>query len=516
MPANPLIFKDAEKARDALLVSQKKEIAALYQQWADEIGERANYYAHKSTASSVVSERQMRELQKMMEETSRQVSNEVYNDITRNIHTVADSVVRCNDEWLASLGFNPGTVDAIFNYVPDDIVRNIVSGQIYDNGWSLSSRIWSDNEDTMKQAYQIVAGGVAQNKSMYEIVKDLEKYVSPSAAKPWNLRAPDGKKIYPKDVDYNAQRLGRTLVQHGYQQSFVATTQKNPFITDYIWISNGSRVCDFCMEMNGKHFPKDDLPLDHPNGMCTMVPNVADDLTGQLADWFNSEDGTYPEIDEFASNFGYTPLQAAKSFDKDEWLSSFAKNETSTFEKSYESIAKNLTEEEIESLVEYTADSYYSMNRSLRGLPIDDWQEEVPHNPKDIVNIKSAMSKASMPEDVVVTRSASWDSFETMANNLNIKTIAKNKDDYIGAVLQDNGFMSTSINYKGGYSNDMEYIIKVPEGAQAIYLENITYNEGEYELLLNAGTEFIVEDIDVVEHDFLGTIIKKVFLRVLN
>jgi hypothetical protein len=310
MPANPLIFKDAEKARDALLVSQKKEIAALYQQWADEIGERANSYAHKSTASSVVSERQMRELQKMMEETSKQVSNEVYNGITRNLHTVADSVVQCNNEWLASLGFTPGTVDAVFSYVPDDIVRNIVSGQIYDSGWSLSSRIWSDNEDTMKQAYQIVAGGVAQNKPMYEIAKDLEKYVSPLAAKPWNLRAPDGKKIYPKQVDYNAQRLGRTLVQHGYQQSFVATTQKNPFITDYIWIANGSRVCEFCQEMNGKHFPKDDLPLDHPNGMCTMVPDVVEDLTGQLADWFNNEDGTYPEIDEFSKNFGYTPLQA--------------------------------------------------------------------------------------------------------------------------------------------------------------------------------------------------------------
>lgn len=313
MPANPLIFKDAEKARDALLVSQKKEIAALYQQWADEIGERADYYAHKSTASSAVSERQMRELQKMMEETSKQVANEVYNDITRNLYTVADSVVRCNNEWLASLGFNPGTVNAIFNYVPDDIVRNIVSGQIYDSGWSLSSRIWSDNEDTMKQAYQIVAGGVAQNKPMYEIAKDLEKYVSPSAVKPWNLRAPDGKKIYPKDVDYNAQRLGRTLVQHGYQQSFVATTQKNPFITDYIWIANGSRVCEICSDRNGRHYPKDDLPLDHPNGMCTMVPDVVEDLTGQLADWFNSEDGTYPEIDEFSKNFGYTPLQAAKS-----------------------------------------------------------------------------------------------------------------------------------------------------------------------------------------------------------
>lgn len=307
MVANKLIFKDAEKARDAILDFQKKEIENLYKDWASELDERAKYYSHKTAPSYAVYERQSKELMKQMEATSQQVANEVYSGVKKNIYLVADSVVQQNAEWLKSLGFEGGTIDAAFNYVPDEIVRNIITGQIYDSGWSLSKRIWSDNEDTMKQAYQIVAGGVAQNKPMYEIAKDLEKYVSPSAAKPWNLRAPDGKKIYPKDVDYNAQRLGRTLVQHGYQQSFVATTQKNPFITDYIWRSNGSRVCELCIARDGQHFSKDDLPLDHPNGMCTMVPGVVEDLNKQLADWFNAEDGTYPEIDQFAKHFGYKP-----------------------------------------------------------------------------------------------------------------------------------------------------------------------------------------------------------------
>jgi hypothetical protein len=95
------------------------------------------------------------------------------------------------------------------------------------------------------------------------------------------------------------------LVQHGYQQSFIAATQKNPFITEYIWRSNGSRVCPLCMDRDGRVFQKSDLPMDHPNGMCTIEPVVADDMVDQLADWFNSPDGTYPEIDAFAGNFGY-------------------------------------------------------------------------------------------------------------------------------------------------------------------------------------------------------------------
>ena len=307
MVGNKLIFKNAEEVRNAIVASQKKEIAKLYEDWADEIGERAKYYSHKSTASAPVSERYYRELQKQLRATSQEVSNEIYKKIKSNIYTVADAVVSDNVKWLADFGFSVDGLNAAFSYVPDEIVRNLVTGQIYDSGWSLSSRIWGDNEQTLKDIYQVMAKGLAENKPIYEIAKDLESYVRPSAKLPWNLRMADGKKIYKKQVDYNAQRLARTLVQHGYQQSFIATTQKNPFITEYIWHSNGSRACPLCMDRDGVHYKKTELPMDHPNGMCTMEPVVVDNIVDQLADWFNSPDGTYPEIDAFAKNFGYNP-----------------------------------------------------------------------------------------------------------------------------------------------------------------------------------------------------------------
>lgn len=305
-----LIFKDAEAAKAAIMASQKKEIAELYEKWADEIGERAKYYSHRSNASAPVSERYYKELQKQLRQTSQEVSNEIYKKIKSNIYTVADAVVSDNVKWLESFGFSSTGLNAAFSYVPNEIVQKLITGQIYDSGWSLSSRIWGDNEQTLKDIYQVMAKGLAENKPIYEIAKDLESYVRPSAKLPWNLRMADGKKIYKKQVDYNAQRLARTLAQHGYQQSFIATTQKNPFITEYIWRSNGSRVCDLCKARDGVHYKKTELPMDHPNGMCTMEPVVADDMIDQLADWFNSPDGTYPEIDSFAGNFGY---QASKT-----------------------------------------------------------------------------------------------------------------------------------------------------------------------------------------------------------
>lgn len=300
-----LLFEDAAKAKDAIMVSQQKEIQNLYNKWADDISEKAWFYSHKTNASAPLSERYYNELYKQVKATSKMVSDEVEGIIKGNIYTVADSVVKSNIEWLKSFGFSEEGLNAAFSYIPNDVVQRLITGQIYQGGWNLSHRIWSDNQQTQKDIYQIMAKGLVEQKSVYEIAKDLESYVRPSAKLPWNLRMADGKKIYKKQIDYNAQRLARTLVQHGYQQSFIATTQKNPFITEYIWRSNGSRVCDLCKARDGVHYKKTELPMDHPNGMCTMEPVVADDMIDQLADWFNSPDGTFPEIDEFASNFGY-------------------------------------------------------------------------------------------------------------------------------------------------------------------------------------------------------------------
>lgn len=685
--ANSLIFKDAEIAKDAIMASQKKEIAALYENWADEIGERAKYYSHKSTASSVVSERQMKELQKQLRATSQQVSNEVYNKIKTNMYTISDAVVADNVKWLESFGFSSDGLNAAFSYVPDSIVRNIVTGQIYDSGWSLSKAIWSDNEKALKDVYQIVAKGVAQNMSIYDIAKNLEAYVSPSKRKEWNLKAPDGVKIFKKSVDYNAQRLARTLVQHSYQQSFIATTQKNPFITEYIWHSNGSRVCPLCLDRDGAIFQKDALPMDHPNGMCTMEPVVAKDMVDQLADWFNSPDGTYPEIDAFAGNFGYeakkgggvndylakygksdktlsawkqsmTPIQkaeakllkdaegltwekfyskyvysgdasevaehqakikaakAAKKAEKkaksqtitgfsdaqekylkpygfspdkmpanfDDWSHKISYSQASEILQSmgtswgdphpYQQLMKyynaNLTSsnfvsktvskvddvaamakankaataakttnvaddafdavkwtdavkannvnamdtwtddwlkvisaEERSGVRTYTGSAYWDMNDYLRG------GKSSTKYMDDIKACQSALSKASLPQETIVRRGSGYNMLTELGMG---KITPENKDRVIGAIVQDKGFMSTSPDPRGGFHESIEYVIKLPQGSQAMYVNSISLHPSEKELLINCGGKFVVEDVEFYDAGF----VKKIYMTLIN
>lgn len=314
--ANKLVFKDAEEAKKSIMVEQQREIAKLYEDWADDIAKQAEYYSHKFTSSAFVSERYYKQLRRQLRKTSQEVSNEIYNKIKSNMYLISDEVVKSNVKWLKSFGFSEEGLNATFSYVPKDTVERLVTGQIYKSGWSLSKRIWGDNEQTLKDIYQVMAKGIAEQKPIYDIAKDLESYVRPNARLPWNLRMADGVRIYKKQVDYNAQRLARTLVQHSYQQSFVSTTKDNPFILDYVWRANGSRACELCMSRNGVHYKKDDLPMDHPNGMCVIEPSIDKDMNEKLADWFNSPDGTYPEIDEFAGNFGYEakPIKSVKDY----------------------------------------------------------------------------------------------------------------------------------------------------------------------------------------------------------
>lgn len=303
-----LVFKDAEQARDSICIEDQRKIRDLYAEWADKVSERAEFYEKKTTASSYWQQQQMLELERQLRNQSMQIHKEIESGSKSSMYMVADSVVGCNAEFLKSLGFKEEGINAAFTSIPNRVVSNIVTGQIYESGWSLSKAIWTDNQKTLSDIYSIVAQGRAMNMSAYDVSKMLERYVNPSKAKMWNLKMADGVRIYKKSVDYNAQRLVRTLNQHAYQQSVIQVVKDNPFIPGIYWRANGSRVCPLCMDRDGNFYKWNDLPMDHPNGMCTMEPATDMDKTiDQLVDWIKEPDGTYPEIDEFAKKLGYEP-----------------------------------------------------------------------------------------------------------------------------------------------------------------------------------------------------------------
>jgi hypothetical protein len=471
--ANKLVFKDAEEAKKSIIVEQQREIAKLYEDWADDIAKQAEYYSHKFSSSAYVSERYYKQLRRQLRKTSQEVSNEIYNKIKSNMYLISDEVVKSNVKWLKSFGFSEEGLNATFSYVPKDTVERLVTGQIYKSGWSLSKRIWGDNEQTLKDIYQVMAKGIAEQKPIYDIAKDLESYVRPNARLPWNLRMADGVRIYKKQVDYNAQRLARTLVQHSYQQSFISTTKDNPFVLDYVWRANGSRVCELCMSRDGVHYKKDDLPLDHPNGMCVIEPSIDKDMNEKLADWFNSPDGTYPEIDEFASNFGYEakPIKSVKDYlDKygnstrsmNAWYQGMThiqkaeakflkQQEGLTWREWYDKHIYNGKDKQIKEYQKKYLNAY-GFNRNKMPNNFDEWFNNLKFN--DIFDIEQIMSAKGSYDDYVKASEAFYKEYlENKTEKATAKKVVKEtaketakksafkiKQEYIDDFLKPYGF----------------------------------------------------------------------------
>lgn len=503
-------MKDAEEARDAITKKQQREIRKLYSDWAKEVGERAEYFKNKTTPSSALAEQQLRILQNQLTETSRQVSNEINNKIVSNMYLMADSVVKSNAKWLESLGFtNLNKVSASFTSVPDQQVRRLVTGQVYKSGWSLSKAIWSDNEKSLKDIYGIVASGLAQNRPIYEIAKNLESYVNPNRKLNWNLTMEDGRRIYKKSVDYNAQRLARTLVQHSYQTSFVAVTKDNPFITSYRWVANGSRVCPLCRDMDGRIFEKDDLPLDHPNGMCTMEPVIDDNYLDRLADWITNPEGSDPELDEFAKNFGYNPTPPV--LNKSPLKNASTENANGPFKnwtiEDLKRVAKDLPVNQEDSEIGQWARAFYIdtnqsnvMNAFAREAakhnmsPLE-WLEVNKQNysqpyyeqlKKAFPYLDKAFSSYTLPEGLETRRFVKNDFLDEVFGSRKMKDVKAN----LGSILKNDQYLSSTVTGHDKFGGrSVMLTIQAPPGTKCLPTTN--YKEGEVVFNRNYDMEFL-------------------------
>ena len=294
-----LSLKNAELARNAITKRQQKQIRKLYREVAKMIAKEAKALKNKTNISSVMRVHYLRTLEKQITAEVNKISTELQQITQDGMTQVSQAVVDDSIEWLAEIGLQ---INGALSTVPASVVRNIATGQVYSTGWSLSRRIWGIEQKTLQDIHSVIAKGIAKNASVYEIAKDLEKYVDPNVVKKW-----DWSKVYPgtnRKVEYNAQRLARTLTQHAFQQATKECNNPNPFVDGYIWhsaLAHG-RTCSTCIERNGTLYKKEEVPMDHPQGLCTILPHVKNnlsDVASQLAEWTKAPRGTFPEIDQY-------------------------------------------------------------------------------------------------------------------------------------------------------------------------------------------------------------------------
>lgn len=283
------LWKEAQNKKLQLAKKQEQQIKQIYNDMYKNLSRKL-----KKVKPDTLTERYLEDLQKELAKEIKDIHNKVEKSIKNNIEKSSelannvqlDFFMLIDDKYKLDM---EDTFAGVFSRIPKQAMEEVLSGKLYKDRLGLSKRIWKYTQKFDKDIDYIIAEGIANKKSIYDIAKDLEIYVKPNAKKPW-----EWSKVYPnvnKTVDYNAQRLARTAVSHAFQQAQKRSCKRNPFVTGIRWLtSNSHRTCELCNSRNGVIYKINDLPLDHPNGMCTTIPVLEkelDQIGEELRDWLD-------------------------------------------------------------------------------------------------------------------------------------------------------------------------------------------------------------------------------------
>lgn len=297
-----------------LTLQQQRELLNLYESTIDSLATKIAKAKDKS-----LTKRWLLDYKKELTRVKRELAKEITKS-TRGFITKAAKVGTETEQQILSkvfefAGIDPGNHFAtMFSQVQNKVIKDIISGNLYKDSKTLSSRIWTIADKTDNDIQYIINQGILEKKSALELAKDLEKFVSEPSKRPWNWG-----KVYPDlmgtKIDYNAQRLARTSINHAYQTATIQSSGMNPFVKGIEWRSAliHGRTCDLCSERHGKIFPKDNVPLDHPNGLCTMIPYIPKDLdtvADELKKWLDGGSNSKLDLwyDEYGDYFAFKKL----------------------------------------------------------------------------------------------------------------------------------------------------------------------------------------------------------------
>lgn len=300
------LINEARKKQLKLTQKQYLEIKKLYKDIAKELEVKSS----KANKGSLT-ERWLKDYQKAIEEQIKQLNKILYIKNKESIKTASEiaSHIQLDFFSLINKKFDLGmdeTFRTMFSKMPNEILAEMLNGGFYKDGRGLSERVWFNGKKVNGDIDYIINKAIAEKKSAYELAKDLEKYINPDAKKNF-----EWKKLYPnagnKKVDYNAQRLARTSINHAYFLANHRSCEKNPFAKAMHWEVSASHydrqvkkwgedICDIYAKSDdyglgiGNYPIKGSDRFPHPNCLCVqyaVIPDSLEQIGSRLNKWIN-------------------------------------------------------------------------------------------------------------------------------------------------------------------------------------------------------------------------------------
>lgn len=300
------IVKQQRKEIAKLTLEQQKQILDLYDNVLDDLAYKGARAKYRSLEERWVVD-YIKELERVRNELEKEIERQIVNSTKKaaGIGTKAEQQAMKEVFKKAGIDIDPHFTE-MFSQVKDNVVRDIITGNLYKDKKTLSQRIWRMGNEFEKDIQYTINQAILQKKSAIELAEDLEQFVKEPAKRDYNWG-----KCYPRlrnrRVDYNAMRLARTSINHSYQTASIQSSNINPFVEGIEWRSAliHGRTCELCVERHGRIYPVDNVPLDHPNGLCTMIPYIPKSLgevATELRRWIDGS--TNQKLDIWYNKYG--------------------------------------------------------------------------------------------------------------------------------------------------------------------------------------------------------------------
>lgn len=258
-----------------LLVRQQNEIIKVYQKAYLDIIDKGLKKAggdpkklDKLTKSYVM--QIYDELEDLLTKYNRDMSDEIYNLQRQIMYSYFDPSFQ---EFRAK-------VDKLVDITNRKVVNQMIQGNIYHDGKGLSDRIWDTAKTSGNKMSIAINSCIAQGMGAAEMSENLKEFAM-GGHHTWSRnkireKLGDGyaRKYGSGGLDYEALRLARTTLTHQAQISVINSSKVNPYLQFVKWHSDhqAGRTCQQCIDRDGQLFKIDEVPLDHPNGMCWIQP----------------------------------------------------------------------------------------------------------------------------------------------------------------------------------------------------------------------------------------------------
>lgn len=175
------------------------------------------------------------------------------------------------------------------NLLQSEIVadlKKVASRKFTVDGISIGARIKTIGESYKKTISDIIAVGIKDGLSAFQIAEKIDAIVIPDE----NMRRVSPYEYYRKrfgykvnkvppgrlagSVSHNALRIARTEINQTYRLSTVRMHDGQPWLKAFRWLlSRAHPKRDICDDYHNKLFKSEaDLPYTHPHCMCDVVP----------------------------------------------------------------------------------------------------------------------------------------------------------------------------------------------------------------------------------------------------